>query len=48
MREQYALKYQIYDPDTPIYMDKLPGENKDEYYKAIDDERHILVRRDTW
>ena len=27
MRESYALKIQIHDPDTPTYMEALSGKN---------------------
>ena len=27
MRETYAIKTQIHDPDTPTYMEALSGEN---------------------
>ena len=37
MRESYALKTQIHDPDTPTYMEALSGENLEECYKAMDD-----------
>ena len=30
MRESYALKTQSHDPDTPIYMEALSGENPEE------------------
>ena len=30
IREYYIIKYQIYDPDTPIYMEALSGEHMDE------------------
>ena len=48
MRESYALKTQIHDPDTPMYMEALLGENLEEYFKAMDDEIKSLMRRDTW
>ena len=48
MRESYALKTQIHDPDTLKYMEALSGENLEEYYKATDDEIQSLMRRDTW
>ena len=38
MRESYALKTQIHDPDTPTYMEALSGETLEEYFKAMDDE----------
>ena len=31
-----------------MYMEALSGENSDGYYKAMDDEIQILMRRDTW
>ena len=48
MRESYALKTQIHDPDTPTYMEALSGENLEEYFKAMDDEIQSLTRRETW
>ena len=48
MREYYALKTQSHDPDTPTYMEALSGENSEEYFKAMDDEIQILMRRNTW
>ena len=48
MRESYALKTQIHNPDTPMYMEELSGENSEEYFKAMDDEIQGLMRRDTW
>ena len=48
MRESYVLKYQSQDTDTPTYMEALPGENAEEYFKATDDENRILMIRDTW
>ena len=30
MRESYALKTQIHDPDTPTYMEAISGENLEE------------------
>ena len=47
MRESYALKTQIHDPDTPTYMEALSGENPEEYFKAMDDEIQSLTRRET-
>ena len=35
-RESYAIKTQIHDPDTPMYMEELSGENPEEYFKAMD------------
>ena len=35
-RESYAIKTQSHDPDTPIYMEALSGENPEEYFKAMD------------
>ena len=29
-------------------MEALSGENSEEYFKAVDDEIQILMRRDTW
>ena len=29
-------------------MEELPGENTEEYFKAMDDEIQSLTRRDTW
>ena len=29
-------------------MEALSGENSEEYFKAMDDEIHSLMRRDTW
>ena len=37
MRESYALKTQSQDPDTPMYMEALSGENSEEYFKGMDD-----------
>ena len=48
MRENYALKTQSHDPDTPTYMEALSGENSEEYFKAMDDEIQSLTIRDTW
>ena len=48
MREYYALKTQSHDPDTTTYMKALSGENLEEYFKAMDDDIQILMRRDTW
>ena len=48
MRESYALKTQSHDPDTPMYMEALSGENPEEYFKAMDDDIQSLMRRDTW
>ena len=31
-----------------MYMEALSGENSEEYFKAMDDEIQILMRRDTW
>ena len=48
MRESYALKTQFHDPDNPTYMEALSGKNSEEYFKAMDDEIQILMKRDTW
>ena len=48
MREYYVLKYQIHDPDVSTYMEALSGENKDGYFKSMDDEIQSLMGRDTW
>ena len=48
MKKYYVLKYQSHGPDTPTYMKALSGENEDEYYRAMDDEIHGLMRTDTW
>ena len=48
MRESYAIIYQIRDPDTPTYMEVLSSEHVDKYYKAMDDEIILLIRRETW
>ena len=48
MRESYVHKTKIHDTDTPTYMEALSGENSEEYFKAMDDEIKILMRRDTW
>ena len=48
MREYYVIKTQSHDPDTPTYMEALSGENSEYYFKAMDDEIKILMRRDTW
>ena len=37
-RESYALNTQSHDPDTPMYMEELSGENSEEYFKAMVDE----------
>ena len=34
--ESYAIKTQSHDPDTPLYMEALSGENSEEYFKATD------------
>ena len=47
MKESYALKNQSHDPDTPTYMEALSGEKLEEYFKAMDYEIKILMRRDT-
>ena len=44
-REYYAIKTQSHDPDTPIYMEALSGENPEEYFKAMDDEIQSLMPR---
>ena len=46
MRESYALKTQIHDPDTPTYMEALSDKNLEEYFKAMNDEIQSLMRRD--
>ena len=46
-RESYALKTQSHDPDTPKYMEELSGEHVDKYYKAMDYEIKIIMRRKT-
>ena len=48
MRESYTIKTQSHDPDTTTYMEASSGENSKEYFKAMDDEIQILMRRDTW
>ena len=48
MREYYVLKYQRYDPDTPMYMEALSSGHGYEYYKVMDDEIQSLVKRNTW
>ena len=48
MRESYTLKIQSHDPDTPTYMDALPGKNSEEDFKAMDDEIQSIIRWDTW
>ena len=48
MRESHVLNTQNHDPDTPTYMEALSGKNSEEYFKAMDDEIKILMRRDTW
>ena len=48
MRESYVLKTQIHNPDNPTYMEALSVENAEEYYKAMYDEIHSLIRRYTW
>ena len=47
MRGSYALKTQSHDPDTPMYMEVLSGENSEEYFKAMDDEIQSLTRSET-
>ena len=47
MIESYVLKSQINDPDTPKYMEELSGEHVDKYYKAMDYEIKIIMRRET-
>ena len=32
-KESYAIKTQSHDPDTPMYMEALSGENPEEYFK---------------
>ena len=46
--KSYVIKSQIHDPGTPTHMEKLWGENLDEFCKAMDDEIQSLIRRDTW
>ena len=48
MREYHVLNTQSHYPDTPTYMEALSGKNSEEYFKAMDDEIKILMRRDTW
>ena len=48
MREYYVLKTQSHDPDTTRYMEALSGENLEEYFKTLDDEIQIIMRRYTW
>ena len=48
MRESYAIKTQSHDTDNPTYMEALSGENPEEYFKAMDDEIQIIMRRDKW
>ena len=48
MRESYALKSQIHDPDTPTFMEALSGKHMNEYYNAMDEEINSLIRMDTW
>ena len=45
IRESYALKTQIHDPDTPTYMEALSGENSEEYFNSTDDEIHRIMRK---
>ena len=47
MRESYVLKSQSHYPNTPTYIEALPGENAEEYFKAMDDEIQSLVRKET-
>ena len=47
-RYSYALKTQSHDSGTPTYMEALPGENSEEYFKVMDDEIQSIMRRDTW
>ena len=48
MRSSYALKSQIHDPDTPIFMEALSGKHINEYYNAMEEEINSLIRMDTW
>ena len=48
MREYFALKYLNHNTDTPTHMEAVLGEHAGEYYKAIDDEIHILMISYTW
>ena len=48
MKEYYFIKSQRHDPATPMYMEALPGENAEEYFKVMDDEIQIIMRRETW
>ena len=47
-RSSYVLKTQSHDPDTPTYMEALSGKNSEEYFKAMRNEIHSLMIRDTW
>ena len=46
MRESYVLEPQIYNPDTPTYIETLSGEHGDKYYKAMDYLIQSLMGRD--
>ena len=48
MRKSYVLKYQIYYPDTPTYMEALSVEHTYEYYKIMDDKIQSPMIRDIW
>ena len=45
--ESYVLKSQSHDPDSPMYMEDLSGENTEGYFKAMDDEIQSILIRDT-
>ena len=47
-REYHFLKSKSHDTDTPTYMEALSFEHADEYYKAMNDEVHSLMRSYTW
>ena len=47
MRESYYIKSWTHDPDSPMYMEDLSGENAEEYFKAMDDEIQSILIRDT-
>ena len=48
MRESNDLNTERHDTDTPMYMEALSGKILEEYFKAMDDEIQIIMRRNTW
>ena len=47
MRKSYAIKLHIQDPNTPTYMEALPSEHSEEYYKDVYDGFNILIIKNT-